>query len=126
MNKPKQIVPEPFELLKSVTEQVVGTEPKPPNGEATSQTQPDKLVEEQQLAQKLHIQGQRQLQALEAEMAEIRHQRENKNQEDREPEPEGPKPLEILFSKPDRKFAGKGLGAKRMQTHVEKPLTTSG
>lgn len=35
-------------------------------------------------------------------------------------------PLEEPSSKPDRKFAGEGLGAKRQQQRVEKPLPPSG
>jgi hypothetical protein len=130
MNKPKQVTTDPFELLGAAARQVVGSEPQPPNGEAISQTQQAQPVAEKELAEKLKLQGQRQLQALEAEMAEIRRARDQQKHQDlvaqEQAQPEALKPLVVPTSRPDRKFAGEGLGAKRQQTHVEKPLPPSG
>ncbi|MGD0523134.1 MAG: hypothetical protein ABSA43_01080 [Candidatus Microgenomates bacterium] len=128
MNKPKQIVWEPFEVLKSAGEQVFGAEPQPP--ETPQPPKPIEPTKEEQLKQKMQVRGQRQIQALETEIADIRRQREKKRQEEllaeQQARQEIPPPLIQPSSKPDRKFAGEGLGAKRQQTHVEKPLPPSG
>jgi len=154
MNKPKQIIPEPLEMLKTVREQVTGVEALP-----TEEHQPEKLKVDPELAQKMQTQGQRQLEALNREIKDIAKQRLLKDLQERINQGEeinlaglsdltseerevlmtqmqavktrqqmasGPMPLVQPASKPDRKFAGEGLGAKRMQTHVEKLLPSSG
>lgn len=151
----RQIAQEPLEMLKTAGEQV---------GVVESQTdqavQPSKPKEpDEQQKQKMMIQGQRQLEALNREVKDIEKQRLIKDiqekinngeelnlanypdltMEEREvlmaqmqavkfrTQMAGPaNPLIQPSAKPDRKFAGEGLGAKRQQTHVEKPLPPSG
>ena len=121
MNKPKPVIPDPFELLKSAGQQIAGGEAPLP----AQAPEADKPIVDQKLEQELNMQKTRRLQALEQEITNIRNLRNQKPSEETPPR-EVPAPLTPVSSKPDRKFAGEGLGAKRQQTHVEKPLPPSG
>ena len=83
----------------------------------------------------MQAQGQRQLQALETEIKEIRQKREQKEmveeqeeiiQKQQEEQVERPTPQ--VSSKPSRRFMGMGRkqAAQRETTRVEKPLPPSG
>ena len=122
MNKPnKQTpLPNPFELLKTAGDQIAGVDIKPEEA-----SEAEKPAIDPELEEKLNLQKTRRLQALEQEITEIRNLRNQKPQEGA-PLAEAPTPLIQPTAKPDRKFAGEGLGAKRQQTHVEKPLPPSG
>ena len=146
----KQIAQEPFEMLKSAGEQVGVVESQPP--QPNQPPQPDKSVNEEQ-RQKMMLQGQRQLEALNREVKDIEKQRLVKDIQEELNLANYPdltmEEREVLMAqmqavkvraqmagqgnqliqptaKPNRKFAGEGLGAKRQQTHVEKPLPPSG
>lgn len=150
----RQIAQEPLEMLKSAGEQVGTIEIS--QGEKPAEKA--KPFEDTELKQKMQIQGQRQLDALNREVKDIAKQRliedlqekinrgeefnlanyPDLNFEERDvlsaqmqavkirQQAVGAALLIQPSSKPNRKFAGEGLGAKRMQTHVEKPLPPSG
>jgi hypothetical protein len=110
----KKAVYEPAEILKAAGRQVSGMEAQPqtsqnlgtPESGATQQTQPK--VD----AAKLRVQGQRQLQALEAEMQQIRNmqleQARQKSHSEEVIQPQGVQ--EVILqggSRPSRRMAGK-------------------
>ena len=76
----KQILAEPFEILKKAGEQVAGFENKENSfDKGNSQLPPEQnrqVQGEQVLKQKLEAQGQRQIQALETEIKDIRREKE--------------------------------------------------
>ena len=78
----KQVVAEPFEILKTAKDQVAGSEKQEnfsqeENSNVYQQENP-KSVEEQVLKQKLEAQGQRQIRALEEEIKVIQDIQGNK------------------------------------------------
>jgi serine phosphatase RsbU (regulator of sigma subunit) len=131
----KQVAQEPIEILKQAGEQVAGTQEQ---GEGQTQDVPPQEgqtpvpASEVQLKQKLQVQGQRQLQALETEIKEIRQKKEQKEiaeeQEEavqkQQEEQTGEAPPQVS-SKPSRRF-GQKQAAQKEATRVEKPLPPSG
>jgi hypothetical protein len=151
----KQIAQEPFEMLKSAGEQVgvVESQPEQPP-ENQKPKEPDeqqkqkmmlqgqrqlealnrevKDIEKQRLikdvqekinnGEELNLANYPELtmeerEVLMAQMQAVKARAQMAGQGD---------PLIQPAAKPNRKFAGEGLGAKRQQTHVEKPLPPSG
>jgi hypothetical protein len=133
----KQIAQEPIEILKQAGEQVTGTQEV---GETQTQNvpsqegQPPVPASEVQLKQKLQVQGQRQLQALETEIKEITQKKEQKEameeQEEaiqKQQEQQVEKAPPQVSSKPSRRFTGgQKQAAQKEATRVEKPLPPSG
>lgn len=131
----KQIAQEPIEILKQAGEQISGTQEQGETQNIPSQeTQTPVPQSEIQLKQKLQVQGQRQLQALETEIKEIEQKKEQKEvmeeQEEviqKQQEGEAPQPLQEVSSKPSRRFTGgQKQAAQKEATRVEKPLPPSG
>ena len=158
----QQVAQEPLEILKSAGQQISGAEnPEPGQNILPEETEElAKPPEEQELKEKLEIQGQRRLEALQREIQEIQNQKlvsylqakiaagetiyltdypqlssEEKQVltaqmlavKGRESAQEAAsKPLVEPSTKPDRKFAGEVLGAKRQRERVERPLPPSG
>lgn len=129
----KQIAQEPLEVLKQVGRQVTSTETGelPQTGGQTRPTQEIPAGE----VEKIKVQGQRQLAALEQELQDILVQEKQKKlakvQEDRragEISKEEEKPLVEPSTKRSRRLFGFGpkAQAERQKTHVEKPLPPSG
>lgn len=133
----QQIAQEPVEILKQAATQISGVESEVKNENPNAPKENSQNIpstNETQLKEKLKVQGQRQLQALETEIKEIRQQKEQKEtveeqqeviQKQQAEQIETPAPQ--ISSKPSRKFmGGQKQAAQRETTRVEKPLPPSG
>ncbi len=129
----KQIAQEPTEILRQAKEEVFGEENI--SEPAAEKTPGQPQVTEGEKA-KIMAQGQRQLQALENELKEIRGEKEQgkvaaaqQEQAAKVQEAEVQKPVVEPVTKQGRRMAGAPgpkTQAQRQQTHVEKILPTSG
>jgi methyl coenzyme M reductase subunit C-like uncharacterized protein (methanogenesis marker protein 7) len=121
----KQIAQEPLEVLKTVKKQVVQTE-KTQRTEATVPVASEKIGEKGPYdEEKIKTQNKRLLEALEAEIEDIRKQKEQEEEEKlRQEELEAKveeekkeKPLVEVVAKPSRKFMG---GMKRKLSKLKR------
>lgn len=126
----KQMAKEPLEVVKQAGEQVKGQ--TLPVGESPSQEAINANITPEEKA-KIQVQGQRQIQALETEIKEIRIAKEQKElvekqQELAQTEVKTETPVPVIASKRSRRFGGFGqkANAEKQQTRVEKPLPPSG
>ncbi len=133
----KQVAAEPFEILKTAKSQVAGEEVLETTPQGTSQTtkpQPTRGSDEKTLKEKVKEKDMRLIQALEAEIKEIRELKRKKEEEGKIQEAqkaqaeEEPKPLVEPTTKKSRRLFGFGqkTQAERLKTRVEKPLPPSG
>ncbi len=129
----KQMAQEPLEILKKGTEQITATQNQPETYEPGSEAAKTAVPPEEKA--KIQAQGQRQIQALETEIREIRNAKKQKEQAREQQElvqqdakAKEEKPLLVIASKHSRRFAGFGqkAQAEKQQTRVEKPLPPSG
>lgn len=127
----KQMVNEPWEILKQAGRQVAGTEiAAVPVGESSGK--PVALQENEKiLAGRDRVRCERLIQALETELKEIAAVRKTKKPDEAPPPPAQPEPLVEVSTKPGRKFphifgGGRKVQAERQQTQTERPLPPSG
>lgn len=132
----KQIAREPFEVLKTAGRQVTGMEAGKPAVQEVPQTADVQKPkpEEKALSQKIKEKDISLIQALEAEIKEIREQKKRKEEEKKLQEAqeaqakEEPKSLVEPAAKKGRKLFGFGQKgqAEKLQVRVEKPMPPSG
>lgn len=132
----KQIAREPFEVLKTAGRQVTGMEA----GKSAAQEAPQTAdvqkpkPEEVALGQKIKEKDTRLIQALEAEIKEIRERKAREEEQEKilqaqeTKKEEEPKTLVEPAAKKGRKLFGFGQKgqAEKLQTRVEKPVPPSG
>jgi hypothetical protein len=121
----RQILEEPIEILKKAPAQISELEKTIPSKIPPSEAAP---AVSPQYEAKIKAQGQRQIQALEAELKAISEQKA-RQQEVPPPQPPVPeKPLVEPAPRPSRRFLpfGKKAQAERQKTRVERPLPPSG
>lgn len=127
----KQVVNEPWEILRQAGQQVAGTEvPATPNNNGMEKSAAA-VENEKFLANRDKIRSQRLLQALETELKERARIRKEKEAKPPPQEIQAPKPLSEISTKPSRKFprlfgGGKKAQVERQQTQTERPLSPSG
>lgn len=135
----KQAVREPIEILKSVGNQVTEQENTPavrPTQEGqTISSGPAEISSQQK--QKVQARGQRMIQALEAELADIKKTKEQEKmaevgryqaEEQKKREETAKNPPLSISSKPSRRIGalGQKQAAQKQTTRVEKPVPPSG
>lgn len=123
----KQIIQEPWEILRGAGRQVVGAA----TVENRPQQQPAEKPVTPQEVQKRHAKARSLYTALENELKEIRVKEGQEQQSQKEEQVFQPqeKPLVKLATKPSRRFVfGRGLKSQvqRQQTKTERPLPPSG
>jgi hypothetical protein len=128
----RQIVAEPFEVLKKAPEQIAGME-KAPQEILTAPEKQATITPEEKA--KIEAQGNRQLKALEAEIKDIQKLQKQKEaaraQEGQSPEPQELAQKRMLKEPPTKRSRrlfhfGKKAQAEKQKTRIEKPLPPSG
>jgi hypothetical protein len=129
----KRLALEPFEILKSAKGQVVGTKEKAmPTSEKTSESETDQALNEKELKAK----SKRLLEALEAELEDIKKQKEEEEklklqeeifEEKKKEEEKTQKPLVEPSTRPKRNiFAGVKGKLEKLRRKAEIRLPPSG
>lgn len=126
LHRPKRTIVEPLEILKNIPREFLG-EIKPTENQDPQTTKPFK--QEKIDAQKLKAAAQRRIQALEAEIEDMRKIRAEKDRQRLVSAPESPKPEKPSvepFGKKSRRLMGWGAKVKQLKSQAETRLPPSG